>query len=108
MQIRRAEAADEEALTRIRHRAILTLAVPVMSIEQAETWAARAAPDRIARAIRDHDVWVAVEGAAVGWVEVDRDHVAALYVSPSCAHRGVGSALLARAEAFIRSCGYAT
>jgi len=108
MQIRRAEAADEEALIRIRRCAILTLAVPAMSREQAETWAARAAADRIARAIRDHDVWVAVEGAAVGWVEVDRDRVAALYVSPPCARRGVGSALLALAETSIRRSGYAT
>jgi GNAT superfamily N-acetyltransferase len=77
-------------------------------MEQAEEWATRAAADRIARAIRDHDVWVAMEGAAIGWVEVDRDRVAALYVSPSCARRGVGSALLARAEASMRNAGYAT
>jgi putative acetyltransferase len=108
MQIRRAEAADEEALARIRRTAILALAVPAMSMEQAEKWAARAAADRIARAIREHDAWVAVEDAAIGWVEVDRDRVAALYVSPSCAHRGVGSALLARAETSIRGSGYAT
>jgi putative acetyltransferase len=108
MQIRRAEAADEEALTRIRRSAILALAVPAMSRKQAETWAMRAAADRIARAIRDRDVWVAVEGAAIGWVEVDRDRIAALYVSPSCSRRGVGSALLARAETSIRISGYAT
>ena len=108
MQIRRAEAADEEALTRIRRQAILALAVPAMSTEQAEKWATRAAADRIARAIRDHDVWVAVDGVAIGWVEVDRDRVAALYISPSCSRRGVGSALLARAETSIRGSGYAT
>ena len=108
MQIRRAEAADEEVLANIRRRAILALAVPAMSREQAEKWATRAATDRIARAIRDHDVWVAVEGVAIGWVEVDRDRVAALYVSPSCSRRGVGSVLLARAETSIRSSGYAT
>src|SRR5215510_14046010 len=79
-----------------------------MSMEQAEKWAARAAADRIARAIQDHDVWVAVEGAAIGWVEVDRDRVAALYVSPSSSRRGVGSVLLARAETSIRSSGYTT
>jgi GNAT superfamily N-acetyltransferase len=107
IQIRRAEATDEEALARIRRSAILALAVPAMSMEQAEKWATRAAADRIARAIRDDDVWVAVEGAAIGWVEVDRDRVAALYVSPSCSRRGVGSALLARAETSIRSSGYA-
>ena len=107
MQIRRAEAADEEVLASIRRSAILTLAMPAMSMEQAEKWAARAAADRMARAIREHDVWVAVEGAAIGWVEVDRDRVAALYVAPSCARRGVGSALLALAETSIWSSGYA-
>src|SRR5256885_5774904 len=76
MQIRRAEAADEEALASIRRRAILALAVPAMSREQAERWATRGAADRVARAMREHDVWVAVEGAAIGWVEVDRDRVA--------------------------------
>ena len=109
MQIRCAEAADEAALADIRRSAILGLAVAAMSMEQAETWAARAAPDRIARAIREHDVWVAaLDAAAIGWVEVDRDHLAALYVSPSCARRGVGSALLARAETSMRNSGYAT
>ena len=108
MQIRRADGTDEEALARIRRSAILALAVPAMSREQAEQWATRAATDRIARAMRDHDVWVAVDGVALGWVEVDRDHVAALYVSPSCSRRGVGSVLLARAETSIRSSGYTT
>src|SRR5215470_20418081 len=106
MQIRRAEPADEEALASIRRRAILALAVPAMSREQAERWAARGAVDRVARAMREHDVWVAVEGTAVGWVEVDRDRVAALYVSPSRSRRGVGSVLLACAETAIRNSGY--
>ena len=109
MQIRRAEAADEEALASIRRRAILTLAVPAMSREQAQRWATRGAADRVARAMREHDVWVvAVEGAPIGWVEVDRDRVAALYVSPSCSRRGVGSVLLTFAETSIRDSGYTT
>ena len=108
MQIRRAKASDEGALAHIRRSAILGLAGPAMSIEQAEQWATRTAVDRIARAIRDHEVWVAVEGAAIGWVELDRDRVAALYVSPSRSHRGVGSALLARAETSILRSGYTT
>src|SRR5437899_12198709 len=105
MQIRRAEAADEEALASIRRRAILALAVPAMSREQAERWAARGAADRVARAMREHDVWVAVEGAAIGWVELDRNRDAALDVSPSCARRGVGSRLLPFVEPLLRSCG---
>ena len=108
MHIRRAEVADEEALAGIRRRAILGLAVPAISMEQAEQWATHVAADRIVRAIGDHDVWVAVEGVAIGWVEVDRDRIAALYVSPSCSRRGVGSALLARAETHIWTSGYAT
>ncbi len=108
MHIRRAEAADEESLASIRRRAILALAVPAMSREQAERWATRGAADRVARAMREHDVWVAVEGAAIGWVEVDRDRVAALYVSPSCSRRGVASVLLTFAETSIRNSGYTT
>jgi len=108
MRIRRAKATDEDALASIRRNAILVLAVSAMSMEQAERWSARAAADRIVRAIRDHTVWVAVEGAVIGWVEVDQDRVAALYVSPSCSRRGVGSALLAPAETSIQRSGYAT
>jgi GNAT superfamily N-acetyltransferase len=108
MQIRRAEPADEEALASIRCSAILALAVPAISMERAEKWAAGAAADRIARAIREHDVWIAVERTAIGWIEVDQDCIAALYVSPSSSRRGVGSRLLAHAETYIQSSGYAT
>jgi hypothetical protein len=45
---------------------------------------------------------------SIGWVEVDRDRVAGLYVSPSCSRRGVGSVLLALAETSILSSGYMT
>ena len=65
MRLRRAEATDVEALTHIRRNAILALAVPAMSRAQAEAWVAGAAPDRITRAIREHEVWVAVDGAAL-------------------------------------------
>lgn len=106
MQIRRAETADEEALARIRRSAILALAVPALSLEQAEKWATQVVADRFARAIREHDVWVAVEGTEIGWVEVERDRVAALYVSPSYSRRGVGSVLLAQAETSIWNSGY--
>ncbi len=102
MQIRRAGVADEEVLAQIRRDAILVLAVPPLSPEEAESWARQIAVDRIARALRKHVVWVAVDKSVIGWVEVDRDHIAALYVSPAYAGRGVGSALLARAETCIQ------
>ena len=108
MHLRRADVSDEAALAQIRRDAILTLAVLTLSPEQAAQWAASAAADRIARAIREHEVWVAVADAAVGWVEVDRDRVAGLYIAPAYANQGVGSALLARAETAIHSGGYTT
>lgn len=108
IHIRRANLNDKPALARIRRDAILTLAVPTLSPEQAAQWASSAADDRIARAIREHEVWVAVADFAIGWIAVDRDRVAGLYVAPTYANQGVGSALLARAETAIHSGGYTT
>ena len=107
-QFRRAEASDAQALAAIRREAILTLAVPALSIAEAKTWARQVAADRFRRAIHEHEVWVVVADTVIGWVEIDRDHIAALYVAPLYARRGVGSALLAHAEAVIQRSGYKT
>jgi GNAT superfamily N-acetyltransferase len=57
--------------------------------------------------VEQHDVWVAErDGVVLGWVEVDCDYVAALYVRPDFARRGVGSMLLLHAEGEIRSAGH--
>ena len=108
MRIRRAEAAEHAALAAIRRSAILALAVPKLSPEQAVQWADAMAADRIVRAIRDHEVWVAVAADIVGWVEIAHDRIAALYVAPPYARRGVGAALMAHAEAAIRRAGCTT
>ena len=105
MQIRRANPTDAEALAAIRRRAIRALAVPSISPEEAEKWARQIAAGRITRAISDHEVWVADEADAIGWIEVDRNCIAALYVSPAHARTGIGSALLAHAESCLRSSG---
>ncbi len=107
IEIRRAYPSDHVALSAIRRSAILELSVAAMSPSQAEQWANQAGADRVTRAIQHHAVWVAVEGVPIGWVEVDEDRVAALYVAPHCSGRGVGSRLLLRAEAAIRDGGYA-
>ncbi len=107
IEIRRADPSDHVALSAIRRRAILELAVPAMSPSQAEQWANQAAADRVTRAILHHAVWVAVQEVPIGWVEVDEDRVAALYVAPHCSGRGVGSRLLLHAEAAIRDAGNA-
>jgi GNAT superfamily N-acetyltransferase len=106
MRIRRAETNDAHALMTIRRDAILTLATPAMSRVQAEQWANNVAPERISRALREHNVWVAVEEKVLAWVETNADHVAALYVSPSASGRGVGSALLGVAEGWLLASGH--
>lgn len=107
IEIRRAAASDHAALSAIRRSAILELAVAAMPPSQALQWANQAATDRVTRAISHHAVWVAVEEAPIGWVEVDRDRVAALYVAPRCCGQGIGSHLLLHAEAAICDGGYA-
>lgn len=108
MQIRRAEASDEQALFHIRQRAILELAIPVIQVEEAEQWAMSAALDRVARAIAEHEVWIAVEDKIIGWIEIDHNRIAALYVLPAVARHGVGSSLLAFAEIAISKASYTT
>ena len=106
MRIRPAERADEERLGTIRHDAILALAVPILSQQEAETWAKQISEDRIGQAVRSHEVWVAEDEIAIGWVEIDKDRIAALYVSPDYAGSGIGSSLLMFAEASIFRSGY--
>ena len=108
LHFRRAEATDEQTLATIRRDAILALAAPVLSSAEAEAWAGQVADDRFVRAIHDHEVWVAVADTVIGWIEIESNYIAALYVAPLHARQGVGTALLAHAEAAIRQAGYKT
>jgi putative acetyltransferase len=106
-QIRPAQPEDIATLTLIRRTAILTLATPTMGQTEAQHWADAAAANRIQLALALHAVWVAeIAGAAVGWVEVGGDYIAGMYVQPQHAGQGIGSALLAHAEAAIQAAGY--
>ncbi len=105
MQIRRANPTDAEALATIRRRAIRALAVPSISPEEAEKWARQVAANRFTRAIQDHEVWVAVEAQVIGWIEIDHNCIAGLYVAPSSARTGIGSQLLAHAESSLQTSG---
>ena len=109
VQIRPAHVDDIATLTQIRRAAILTLAAPTLGQEAAQRWADAAPPNRVQRALERHQVWVAeCMGAVVGWVEVDGDHIAGMYVDPQQAGQGIGSALLAHVEGEIRADGYPT
>lgn len=106
VRIRRATSADEAVLANIRLRAIREIAGPAATAERAEAWATRIGPDRIPRAIREHEVWIAEDDEALGWIEIDGDRIAGLYVSPDHARRGVGSELMRFAEEAIGAAGH--
>ena len=106
--IRRAYTGEVPNLTEIRRDAILKLASVVMGDADASHWADSATADRIRRAIAEHEVWIfEQDGALDGWVEVDKNRIAGLYVSSDSSRRGVGSALLAHAESQIQAAGHA-
>jgi len=109
LSIRPAWTDDVEVLTTIRREAILTLATGKMGRSDARGWANSAGPNRVRRAIEVHQVWVAeIAAQPVGWVEFNGNRIEGLYVRPARAQQGVGSRLLAHAEAQIWSAGYRT
>lgn len=76
---------------------------------EADDWANSATPNRIQRAIAEHQVWVAeLADQVVGWVEFDRNRIEGLYVDPKYSCQGIGSALLTHAEEQIGSVGCPT
>jgi GNAT superfamily N-acetyltransferase len=107
--IRRAHIADVSALTKIRRDAILKLASIAMGDDGASDWANSATASRARRAIAEHEVWIYEQGGAPsGWVEIHHDRIEGLYVRSGSSRRGLGSALLAHAEAQIQGAGHAT
>ena len=107
LSIRYARPDEVEVLTTIRREAILTLSSEKMGRNRARDWANSATPNRVRCAIKEHLVSVAeISEQAIGWVEVASNRIEGLYVRPEQACQGVGSALLAHAEAQIWSADY--
>jgi putative acetyltransferase len=108
-ELRPAEEADIHDLASVRHNAIVKLAVSAMSESRAIGWADSGDERRVARAIDEHEVWVAVDGKrCVGWVEIAGDRIEGLYVCPDLAQQGIGSSLMQYAEKRIGSAGFGT
>ena len=90
LKIRAARPDDVEPLTAIRREAILTLSSEEVGGGRARDWANSATPDRVCRAIEEHQVRVAEEaGQPVGWVEVERNRIEGMYVRPNHVRRGI-------------------
>src|SRR5689334_4778555 len=97
--IRPARPSDAERLLEIRQRAILELAVPALSVQQAHDWAMRRDLIWMDDVISTKTLWVAFADSTVtGWVGIEDHRIIGLYVDPTYACRGIGSRLLGFAE----------
>jgi putative acetyltransferase len=68
LEIRRAEISDATQLLDIRHRAIIELAVPTLTIDQARAWATKHDLSWMDEMIRTKPLWVAcTPQAVVAW-----------------------------------------
>jgi putative acetyltransferase len=106
---RLATLEDVPRLFEVRRRSILALAPPVMSVADAETWAARLTLARMEERFRDLEVWIAEAGGIVaGWGGIRGDFLESLYTAPEYAGQGIGSALLNRLEGLMRERGVDT
>ena len=104
---RLATSGDAPRLFDVRRRSILALAPPVMSVADAEAWAAQVTLVRMEQKLRDLEIWVAEpEGVVAGWGGIQGDTLEALYTAPEYAGQGVGAALLDRLEGLIRGRGF--
>lgn len=100
--VRGVELADATPLWGIRTRAIRELCAGHYPVADVHAWASVPMPPRFAEVlVLQRAVVVEEEGRAIAFGFLDRDdgEVAAVYVSPDVARRGVGRMLLARLEA---------
>lgn len=110
MRFRRGAPDDASAILRVHRQSILTLGLEAYSRAEVESWAADLVPEGYVKAMTDGGetfiVADAADGALAGFCSFKGDEVKGLYVAPSAARRGVGSALLRQAEAAISAAGH--
>jgi putative acetyltransferase len=108
MTVRRATPDDAYAICDLHVRSIRTLCAADYTPEQIEAWAGPKRPENYALAMTDggETMLVATDnsgGRILGFVAFKGGEIYGLYVAPESARRGAGSALLAVAEATMRS-----
>jgi len=108
--IRRGTPDDALAILRIHRHSILSLGIAAYGLAEVESWAAGLVPERYVEAMNEGGetfiVAVAADGDVAGFCSFREDEVKGLYVAPTAARRGVGSALLRQAEAAIAAAGH--
>jgi len=94
--------ADAEPLWALRSRAIRMLCAGHYPATDVEAWAATAMPPKFGQVLVLQRAVVIEDGAtpiAFGFLDRDDGEVAAVYVNPNVARRGIGRMLLDRLEA---------
>lgn len=105
--LHRAKATDAPRLLAIRRQAILQLAVPALSSEEAQAWQAGRDLACMVALVATRQVCIAcADEHVVGWVASTDHCIIGLYVDPAFAGCGVGSQLLAAEEHAIGAYGY--
>lgn len=107
LHFRLADPSDVAILFDIRQAAIRRLALTHLSECEAAAWAERGGIPRVELAIAKDEVWVAEFGPrVVGWLHRAANSIEGLYVSPTVARQGVGTALIRLAESHIAQRGH--
>jgi len=111
-RIRTARPHDAPAIADVHYRAIKVLGPTAYPPEIVESWAAGLRPEGYrlheAQPGRFMDVAVGPYDDPVGFCDYRKGEIVALFTAPEHVRRGIGSALLARAEAVTRAAGVAT
>lgn len=110
-RLRPFRADDAEALCGIHSEAILAIPDAVYARAERESWAAGLSPDLYRHAAGLDETFLVATDAAdrpMGFVSVAGPKVMALYIAPTVQGRGIGGALLDRAEQAMRAKGIAT
>ena len=103
---RRAVLADAPQLLEVRRRSITILAPRGMPIAEVESWATNLSVAAMAQKIRALEIWVAeIDGRAAGWGAIQGGRLEGLYTDPDFAGQGIGTELLGRLEALMRTRG---
>jgi len=110
IRLRAGTPADGPALRDLHEAPIRAYGISAYSAEEVESWVGVLEPHRYGEAMtKDGEVFllaVAGDGALAGFCSYKADEVIGLYVAPDRGRQGIGSMLLAAAEAAIAAAGH--
>jgi putative acetyltransferase len=107
-QIRVAVADEIDPLYAVHRDSVTRLCAAHYSDEQIRGWLSGRTPEMYLGAIAGGRLWVADDGAVIGFAEIDGHELTKLFVRGDRASRGVGPQLLEHAVEAIRSAGAAS